>query len=254
MAIAKIIGLVPPIELFFWVAPLGRAFRLFIGAFQPASLANFSYKRFKQACLWMGPESFHLVALASVAVSIALTIQCCLELQKYQAQDISGAVISIGLLRELGPLTVSLAWCARVSARIAAQAQTYTAEGRCDQFAQGFVLTNYLAALSMSVPLGAYGLVIGFITGALVAPLLGVASTSEFIRSAHEGIEFRDLVVYFVKLILINPTVGFFAGCAAGTATNHSAGTAPSNAVTATFVAGFFGNLLITYAAYMSKF
>ncbi len=254
MAITKLVGLIPPLEIFFWVAPLGRAVRMLFGAFMPPSIAAFSYNRFKAACLWMGPESFHLVTLAAVAVSIALTIQCCLELQKYQAQDISGAVISIGLLREIGPLTVSLAWCARVAARIAAEAQAYTDAGQCEEFCRSFVLPNYLAALFMAVPLGAYGLVVGFITGALAAPFLGVSSTAEFFRSAHEGIEWRDIVVYHIKLILVNPTVGFFAGCAAGTATTSGDKTAPSNAVTATFVVGFFTNLVITWAAYMSKY
>ncbi len=253
MAISKLVGLVPPIELFFWVAPLGRAVRYFFAAFTLSSLRSFSYKKFKVACLWMGPESFHLVALAAVAVAIALTIQCVLELQKYQAEELSGAVISIGLLREIGPLTVSLAWCARVAARIAGEAQAYTTDNGDKDFAQQFVLTNYLAALTMSIPLGAYGLVIGFITGALVAPLLGVSSTSEFLESARGGIQMRDMVVYFVKLILVNPTVGFFAGCAAGTTTIHSHNAAPSNAVTATFIVGFFANLIVTYAAYLAR-
>ncbi len=201
----------------------------------------------------MGPESFHLVALAAVTVAIALTIQCVVELQKYQAEELSGAVISIGLLREIGPLTVSLAWCARVAARIAAEAQTYCDGGKNEEFAQQFVLPNYLATLAMSIPLGTYGLIIGFITGALVAPMLGVSSTSEFLHSARDGIQIRDIIVYFVKLILVNPTVGFFAGCAAGATTNHSNNAAPSNAVTATFIAGFFANLAVTYAAYLAR-
>ncbi|CAN5359478.1 hypothetical protein BH11CYA1_BH11CYA1_24540 [soil metagenome] len=253
MAISKLAGLVPPIELFFWVAPLGRAIRILFGALHPASIKSFSYDKFKVACLWMGPESFHLVALASVSVAIALTIQCVVELQKYQAEELSGAVISIGLLREIGPLTVSLAWCARVSARIAAETQVYFDAGKIDEYAQKIVLPNYLAALTMSVPLGAYGLVIGFATGALVAPLLGVSSTSEFLQSARGGIHMPDIIVYFIKLILINPTVGFFAGCAAGSTKTHSPNASPSNAVTATFIVGFFANLAVTYAAFIRK-
>ena len=253
MAISKLAGLIPPIELFFWVAPLGRAIRILFGALQPAAIRSFSYKKFKVACLWMGPESFHLVALASVAVAIALTIQCVVELQKYQAEELSGAVISIGLLREIGPLTVSLAWCARVSARIAAETQVYFDAGKIDEFAEKMVLPNYLAALTMSVPLGAYGLVIGFVTGALVAPMLGVSSTSEFLNSARGGIQMKDIIVYFIKLILINPTVGFFAGCAAGATNTHSSHAAASNAVTATFIVGFFANLIVTYIAFLAK-
>lgn len=98
---------------------------------------------------------------------MTLTIQCVVELQKYQAEELSGAVISIGLLREIGPLTVSLAWCARVAARIAAEAQTYCDSGKNEEFAQQFVLPNYLATLAMAIPLGTYGLLVGSSPGLL---------------------------------------------------------------------------------------
>ena len=70
---------------------------------------------------------------------------------------------------------------------------------------------------------------------------------------ATQGIQMKDIIVYFIKLILVNPTVGFFAGCAAGATNNHSNNAAPSNAVTATFIVGFFANLIITYAAYLVR-
>jgi hypothetical protein len=104
----------------------------------------------------------------------------------------------------------------------------------------------------MAVPLGAYGLAIGFVTAALVAPLLGVSSTSDFLESARQGIQDKDLVVYFIKLNLVNPTIGVFAGCAAGWyGRGNMAIPVGANAVTATFIAGYMANLLITYAAYL---
>lgn len=169
-------------------------------------------------------------------------------MQKFGAQDISGAFISIGLLRELGPLTVSLAWCARVAVRLTAEARQF--DGASGEFAQQFFLPKYLAALAMSIPLGTYGLVIGFLTSAFFAPLIGVSSTSDYLEAARLSIRDKDLFVYFVKLILINPTIGVLAGCAFGRR-GGAPGVAASNAVTAMFIAAFFANLLFTYAVYM---
>lgn len=199
----------------------------------------------------MGARSFHLVAFAACFVAIALTLECVIELQKYRAQDISGLVISIGLLRELGPLTVSLAWCARVAALVSNEARNYPIDGSLSEFAQGFVFPRYMAALLMSVPLGGYGLVIGFVTAALVAPLLGVSSSNDFVESARQGLVDKDIAVYFIKLILVNPTIAVFAGCSAGWyARGNIDVPVGANAVTATFLFGYAANLAVTMVAY----
>ncbi|MBS2008294.1 MAG: ABC transporter permease [Cyanobacteria bacterium SZAS TMP-1] len=265
MSLTTIARHVPGADVIRWLSPLGRASKYFILLLMALPGARFSWDEMRPILRWMGPKSFHLVALAAVVVAIALTMQCVLELERYQAQDLAGAVISLGLLREMGPLTVSLAWCARVAALIADQAHNYTMEDPTAsdaQFAGDFVLPRYISALAMSVPLGGYGLVIGFITGALFTPLMTLSTTQQFVDSAKTAIQDKDLVVYFLKLILVNPTIGVFAGCVAGrwAAICEQRGT-PSggaltvmspaaNAVTALFVCGFAANLIVSLVAY----
>ena len=241
---------IPGADLLRWISPLGCASRLFVLALSPASFRSLTWQKIRSQCIWMGEKSFHLVALAAVFIAIALTLQCVMELQNYDAEDLSGAVISIGLLRELGPLTVSLAWCAQVAARVAEEAVGFDHKSD-SEFASVFVLPRFLAALLMAVPLGGYGLVIGFVTAALVAPLLGVGSTADFLQSAKDGIHFKDLVVYFLKLILVNPTIAVFAACATARAPKVSSLTVASNAVTATLIFGYMANLAVTVAAYI---
>ncbi len=170
---------IPGSDIARWLAPFGLSVRLFFSCLSWSAIRQVRRDEFQTFCNWLGKRSFHFVALSAVFVSIALTIQSVVELQKYRAEDISGAVIAIGLLREFGPLTVSLAWCARVAALVSDEARLYGYDNVGD-FARDFVCPRYLAALSMSIPLGAYGLVFGFVTAALVAPLLGVSSTNDF--------------------------------------------------------------------------
>ncbi len=248
----KVIRRLPGSEIPRWLAPLGLSVKLFFGALSPKALMNVNGAEFRAYCFWMGRRSFHLVALAAVCVSIALTIECVIELQKFRAQDLSGAAISVGLLRELGPLTVSLAWCARIAALLSSEARIYTGSDDVFEFARKFVCPRYLAALAMAVPLGAYGLVIGFVTAALFTPLITSSSVNQFVESAREIIRHKDLVVYFIKLNLVNPTIGVFAGCAAGWYArgdvNEPVG---ANAVTATFIVGYIANLIVTVGAYL---
>ena len=236
-----------------WIGQFGGAVRMFLRSFSYQSIRNVRWEQFKAYCVWFGPRSFHLVALGAVVVSLALTIQCVTELQEYQAQDLSGAVISIGLLRELGPLTISLAWCARVAALIAEESRRYAGgeNGSQDYYSENYILVRYLAALAMSVPAGAYGLIVGFVTAALFAPLLGASSTGDFLESARQGIASKDIFTYFLKLLLINPTIGVFAGCICGRAFSSPFAPVAANAVTATFLVGYTANLIVTSILYI---
>jgi len=231
------------------IEPLGRAIRLFLYMFSPATLLEFDWRIFFQKCLWLGWQSFPLIALSSIFVAGALTIQTVNEMRAFRAQDLSGAVISLGLLREIGPLTVSLAWSARVAALLADESK-WMGHMPDAQFARQFIFPRYVAGLLMSVPLSGYGLVIGFATACIWAPILGVSSSNDFLQSARVAIDDKDLVVYFVKLILLNPTVACFAGCAIGRLSRANDKAVAANAVTAMFIAACITNLIYTFIMY----
>lgn len=236
-----------------WLSPVGTSVRLIANLLNFQSLRTVSKSQLREHCLWMGIRSFHFVSLSAAVVSICLTIQCVVEMQKYQAQDLAGAVISIGLLREIGPLTISMAWCAMVAARVSEDARRHYLQYQSDSaFATDFVLPRYISAIAMSIPLSAYGLLFGFLTGALFAPLIGVSSTNDFLSSAREAIKDKDLVVYFVKLAFVNPSVAIFAGSVAGMRAKDISQPVAADAVCATFLTCFCLNLAVTTAAYLT--
>ncbi len=233
-----------------WMQPLGRSVRLLITALHPRGLSRFDWGLFASKCVWLGPQSLPLVAISAVFISLTLTLQAVLEMRQLRTQDLSGAVIAIGLLRELGPITVSMAWAARVTAHLCAEGRDFGIERSDSDYATYFVLPNLLAGLLMSIPLAAYGLVIGFATAALFAPTLGVSSTNDFSETARLYIRNKDVMTYFVKLILINPTIAVLVGSAYGRDNGQSQKFATANAVTTLFIAGFICNWLFTYAVF----
>jgi phospholipid/cholesterol/gamma-HCH transport system permease protein len=244
---------IPGSDVVDWLSPVGTSLRLIPNMFTPSAFKALTLDELRKHCLWMGLQSFHFVSLSAAIVSICLTIQCVVELQKYQAQDLAGAVISIGLLREIGPLTISMAWCAMVAARVSEDAKRYYLRYQSDSnFASDFVLPRYVAAIAMSIPLSAYGLLFGFITGALFAPLIGVNSTTDFLSSAREAIHDKDIAVYFIKLAFVNPSVAIFAGSVAGMRAKDIHQSVSADAVSATFLTCFALNLAVTTAAYLT--
>lgn len=236
----------------FGMEPVGCAVRLFIRAINPHNFKHISFHEFKDHCKWMGPGQFHLVAISSLLISIALTIQCVIELHKYQAEDISGMAISIGLLREMGPLTISVAWCAIVSARISEVARnTYKNYSSDRDFAEKFVPVRLLAALAVSVPLGGYGLAIGFVTAALYSPTIGVNSAMDFAESARVAITDLDVTVYFVKLIAVNPVIAVIIGASCGIKEPDLSAPVSAKAVSMTVLGCYLFNLAVTVSAFL---
>lgn len=232
------------------LAPLGLTVRMCFAGFRPSSFMRLNTKDFRQLCNWLGVQSLPLIALSAVFIALALTLETVLEMNKYSAQSLSGVVIAQGLLRELGPLTVSLAWAARVTSRVAVEAHETCAVMSDFDFAQTFLFPRWLAGVLMAGPLAVYGLVIGFASAAIFAPFLGVSSTTDFLENSRVNINSTDLIVYFCKLVLVNPTIAVLAGCTHGRNARVSSSVAVSEAITRLFIAGFIVNWFITWAVY----
>ncbi len=105
----------------------------------------------------------------------------------------------------------------------------------------------------MALPLAAYGLVIGFVTAAVVAPLLSVSSTNSFLESAQRAIENKDIAVFFLKLVLFFPFVAVFASCACSVLRAKPVTRVAVDAVTATFIGCFAANLMVTTVMYYHR-
>jgi ABC-type transporter Mla maintaining outer membrane lipid asymmetry permease subunit MlaE len=143
-----------------------------------------------------------------------------------------------------------MAWSARVAAHLCAEGRYFGHERTDAEYAAQFVLPNYLAGLCMSVPLSLYGLVVGFLSAAIFAPGLGVSSTNDFLETSRLYIQDKDVTTYFVKLILVNPTLAVLVGSAYGREPGESQRFATANAVTALFISGFIVNWFVTYAVF----
>jgi ABC-type transporter Mla maintaining outer membrane lipid asymmetry permease subunit MlaE len=91
-----------------WLNSLGMSVRLFFTAFSARSFRNLSWDQFRYHCRWMEKARSRWLFFSAAFISMALTSQAVLELQRFGAEDLARPLIALGLLRELGPLTVSI--------------------------------------------------------------------------------------------------------------------------------------------------
>lgn len=232
-----------------WLSSLGLFVRLSCSTFSVASFAKLKQNEIRFHCQWMGESAVPLIAISAVFISVALTAQVVMELQRFGAQDLAGPMIALGLLRELGPLTVSILWCSRIAAFIAAEAHNLDFSEA--DYASKFMLPRYIAALYSGIPLSVLGLVLGFIAAALYAPILGVSSAADFVEGARPMIKNKDVVVFFVKLLLVNPTIAVFVSAFVGRSQHSTPAFVVANAVTATVIVLVIANYAVSFAFYM---
>lgn len=195
---------------------------------------------------WMGPGALPLVLFQSIFISLALTTQSVLELSRYNAEDLSGSIISIGLLRDLGPLTVGLSWAARLAAFISQERE----EWHVMRFVE-FIAPRYFAALLSAMPLTAFGLVAAFLAASVYAPVLGVSSGADFMEAARETIKNKDLVTFCFKMVVINPALGVFMGALCAGLRDRNPQHAAAHAIAFTCVLGAFLNWIVTTSFYL---
>jgi phospholipid/cholesterol/gamma-HCH transport system permease protein len=235
-----------------WLPAFGWTARQFVASFSPTAWRNLRAEDIATQFRWMGPGSLPLITFSAVFIALALTTQATLELDKYQAQDMAGPLIAIGLLRELGPLTCSMAWCAQVAVCLCGEtAEVCQSGGGENDFGTTFILPRYLAALAAGLGLSAFGLVIGFTAAAAYAPLIGVSSSADFLETARLSIQDKDICVYFVKLVLINPTLAFLVGCSCGRSAAANTPLSLAKTVAALFIFGAIVNYLVSALTYL---
>jgi len=236
----------PGTEILEWLAPLGQSVRLLPVIFSAQSFRKVSWAAIRQHSTWMGLEGFYFIVLSAVVVAFALVIQVLIELQQFRVHDLAGGIISVGLLREIGPLTVGLAWNVRLAARISEEALSISKGLNEFEFAQTFILPRYLAALLSAIPLVSYGLIFGFLTAAFLAPVLSVSTTNDFLDSAQRAVENKDIIAYYSKLVFLFPLISVISGSISAITGQKSAARVAGDAVTMTFSSCFVANLMVT--------
>jgi len=186
---------------------LGLLGSMTLGLWDRRKFDQFDREAFIESCRTMGPGSFPIISVSGVFVGLALGLQTVLETQRLGVDELAGGVIAIGLLRELGPLTVGVAWAGRVAALVAEDYIRLNKEMSDREFAGNFILPRWLAAFAIALPLDTYGLLLGFAGAAVTAAIFGGISPDQFMESAHVSMTDKDVIVFFTKLVLILPAV-----------------------------------------------
>lgn len=207
----------------------------------------------------LGVDSLLIVSLTLLFTGVVLTLQTASELIKYGAQGTVGAIIAIGIGRELGPVLVGVVCAGRVGSAITAEIATMKVTEQIDALrvmavspADYLIIPRMLACMIVVPILTVFGDVIGVLGGYITAVYYSGISSFTFMHSIHTFVDLYDLTGGMIKAIFFGNVIAVL-GCYYGLHCPDGAagvGHATTQTVVTSIIVIFILNALLTFLIY----
>ncbi len=198
----------------FWMVGLSRLFTLF-GAVLSAFFQGFYTKGiiqprhvFRQIVL-MGVDSVGIICLVCAAVGMVLALQGGYQLDEFGATMYTGSLVSISVLRELGPLVAAIVITGRVGARVAAELGTMKVQEEVDALTtmglnpiRYLVLPRCLAMVVILPCLTVLADVMGMLGGFLIGTLSMGINAFLYLKVSFDVLVLKDVLMGLFKSVL----------------------------------------------------
>ncbi|HNS31702.1 MAG TPA: ABC transporter permease [bacterium] len=207
----------------------------------------------------IGIDSFPLVGIISAFIGMILVMETAYTLKKFGAEIYAGGIVSISMIRELGPVFVAFVLAGRVGASIAAEIGSMKITEQVDALKMlavdpvAYLVTPRVLAGIISLPsLFIISFFLSILGGFIVGVFIVGIPSGMFLYQCFRFITFKDLfvglsksVVFAVVVINASSYEGLRAqGGAVGV------GRAATNSVVVSFFLIILANLLLTSIFY----
>ncbi len=232
---------------------LGAIILLLVEAIK--ELSAFRSKETIKQCLSLGVLSLPIVLLTLLFTGMVLAVQIAGELTKYGADFTVGAIVAIGIGRELGPVLAGVVLAGRVGAAITAEIGTMRVTEQIDALRclavspVGYlVVPRVIACMTMLPLLNVFGVAVGVGGGMIVASLTHGVSSYVFLHSIQVYCVPSDLYFGVIKSVIFGMIVAL-VGCDRGltcTAGAEGVGKATTQSVVYSIIMLFAANYLLS--------
>lgn len=175
----------------------------------------FEFKELLRQCYNMGNRSLFLVGITGFILGLVFTLQSRPTLMEFGAQSWMPSMVSISIVREIGPVIIALICAGKISSGIGAELGSMRVTEQIDAMEVSgtnpfkyLVVTRILAATLIIPLLIIFGDAIALFGSALVENLKGDVSFQLYFNKVFNAIKFSD--------ILPATTKSFFFGFAIG--------------------------------------
>ena len=212
------------------ITELFKAFLLEIGElsyfagrfFQETFKRPTEFKEFLRQCFNMGNRSLLLVAVTGFIIGLVFTLQSRPTLQEFGAVSWMPSMVSISLIREIGPIITALICAGRIGSGIGAELGSMRVTEQIDAMEVSgtnpfkyLVVTRVLATTFMLPVLVFFGDAIAIFGSFLVENIKGNVSFLLYYDQVFAALEFGDLIPATIKTFFFGFAIGL-VGCFKG--------------------------------------
>jgi phospholipid/cholesterol/gamma-HCH transport system permease protein len=217
-------------NIIFKIATLMNPFLLEIGElsifagrfFKECFKLPFEFKEFLRQCYYMGNRSLLLVAVTGFIIGLVFTLQSRPTLQEFGAVSWMPSMVSIAIIREIGPIITALICAGRIGSGIGAELGSMRVTEQIDAMEVSgtnpfkyLVVTRILATTFMLPILVFFGDAIAIFGSFLVENLKGSVSFLLYYNQVFDALEFGDLIPATIKTFFFGFAIGL-VGCFKG--------------------------------------
>lgn len=228
-------------------------------AFRSLRYRRPNWSDFLRQLYFIGVKSQSVVITTGAATGMVLCAQTFFQFHKVKMDTATGAVVSVGMSSELGPVLAALMLTARVGASIAAELGTMKVTEQIDALrtlathpVDYLVVPRFLASVVAAPLLTAQAILVGIFASWLVGVHLMGIDGAYYLANMNKHTDPHDVVVGLIKAVIFGAVIALvscFKGmnCKGGA---EGVGRATTEAVVAcsisVLVANFFLTLLLT--------
>ncbi len=201
---------------------------------------DFEFKEFFDQCFQMGLKSLPLVSITGAIMGLVLTIQSRPVLVDFGAVTMLPGMVTISLIREMGPVITALICAGKIGSGIGAELGSMKVTEQIDAMEVSstnpirfLIVTRVLAATLMIPLLILYADALGILGSWAGVNLKGDVSFVLFFSQAFGSVEFIDFIPAVIKSFFFGAVIGLvgcYKGYNAGRGT-ESVGLAANSAV-----------------------
>lgn len=201
---------------------------------------EFEFKEFLYQCYKIGYKSLPLISVTGAIMGLVLAIQSRPVLVEFGAVSMLPSMVSLSLIREMGPVITALICAGKVGSGIGAELGSMRVTEQIDAMEVSsvnpmrfLVVTRVLAATLMIPLLVLYADLVGILGSWVGANIRGDVSFQLFLSQAFGIVEFIDFIPAVIKTFFFGAVIGIvgcYKGYNAGRGT-ESVGRAANSAV-----------------------
>ena len=182
----------------------------------------FEFKELLRQCYNVGNRSILLVGVTGFIIGLVLTLQTRPTLEEFGAVSWMPSMVSISIIREIGPVIIALTFAGRIASGIGAELGSMKVTEQIDAMEVSgtnpfkfLVVTRILATTLMLPILVVFGDAIALYGSYIIENLKGDVSFVLYFNKVFNALEFSDIIPATIKTFFFGFAIGL-VGCFKG--------------------------------------